>query len=1023
VATIASTRAASKRDLRNAMDRRIGVVTLPEYRDKIKIMPFSGIQFLDFGLLLTRQQRPRDFWEEQRNSSEKTYAVLHQVEFDAERNVYATRDGRREIDSEEIYAITPEDAFNAFDRSWIPFPVFRVHGRPRNRPVLFIDGPTTWTRARIIKLEHPDDKGNTHRLIVAIDTAMASGAEREGGRDNRPYLMPSLSDSEGVKEFQVVDEPGRIAFFVNLPWVDEWLEDTFFRYTERIRAQRGRTVWSQNLEGGGPQRRCEPWACYITLMEVLHELVRFPVIQLADLFSQHSVEKPVDVDFVLDIGNSRTCGVLIEHHDGDIPTLSNSYPLELRDLSRPERVYAEPFESRVEFARPDFGNEQLAARSGRPDSFLWHSMVRTGPEAVSLCNGARGGEGATGLSSPKRYLWDERPSRHPWCFNTSMMRSVEIEPLVDSPVMQFVSDTGEVLSLLKGKKRDETMAAFQPRFSRSSLFTFMLQEVVLQAFIQINSAACRGNRPYSDRPRQIKRIVLTLPPGMALAERKLFRRRAEAAVRLTWDCLGAQQDELFKVPMPKLVEPFDEASSTQIVYLYSEVTRLQNGASDLIRAYGRPRKSQGSAPALRIASIDIGGGTTDLMVTTYELREGRQIVPHQNFRESFRIAGDDVLREIVSEHVLTCIGRHLRACGAVEPEVLIGRMFGADVAGMHEPQRHRRRQFIIEVAAPIAIRILALCEEVEVFGRPQRLSKPLRDFFQPDTMPSQHVQRFIDEQAHQHGAHDFKLLDVRVEVDLLAASATIQGVLEPILRDLCEVVSNLHCDLLLLSGRPSRLPIVKNVVLAKLPIAPNRIFAMSDYKVGSWYPFHDHLGKINDPKTTTAVGAMLALLAGGRLPNFRFEASRLTHRSTARYIGQLEIHGKLPDKSVVLANVDLDKDDSDRSATMKMVAPFFLGFRQLPIERWPTTHLYYFEFRDPQSVSPEGLPWEVRIGPNSRSRLSADDEARFEDFEIVGIETNAKGGGRPPRPNDVIMRLQTMKDANGYWLDTGVIRE
>jgi hypothetical protein len=41
-----------------------------------------------------------------------------------------------------------------------------------------------------------------------------------------------------------------------------------------------------------------------------------------------------------------------------------------------------------------------------------------------------------------------------------------------------------------------------------------------------------------------------------------------------------------------------------------------------------------------VASIDIGGGTTDLMICTYSAEAGQEIEPHQNFREGFRIAGD-----------------------------------------------------------------------------------------------------------------------------------------------------------------------------------------------------------------------------------------------------------------------------------------------------------------------------------------------------------------------------------------------
>ena len=57
------------------------------------------------------------------------------------------------------------------------------------------------------------------------------------------------------------------------------------------------------------------------------------------------------------------------------------------------------------------------------------------------------------------------------------------------------------------------------------------------------------------------------------------------------------------------------------------------------------------------------------------------------------------------------------------------------------------------------------------------------------------------------------------------------------------------CDWLLLSGRPSRLRAVADMVLAKMPVPPHRIVGMHRYAVGGWYPFRDSAGRVEDPKT------------------------------------------------------------------------------------------------------------------------------------------------------------------------------
>ena len=121
------------------------------------------------------------------------------------------------------------------------------------------------------------------------------------------------------------------------------------------------------------------------------------------------VHTPVNVDFVLDVGNSRTCGILIEEHAQDTNWTHNRYELTLRDLSEPHLTYSEPFESRMEFNHASFGLDNISSLSGRASAFNWPTITRIGPEALRLASGRRGMEGSTGLSSPKRYLWDEEP--------------------------------------------------------------------------------------------------------------------------------------------------------------------------------------------------------------------------------------------------------------------------------------------------------------------------------------------------------------------------------------------------------------------------------------------------------------------------------------------------------------------------------------------------------------------------------------------------------------------------------------
>ena len=69
-------------------------------------------------------------------------------------------------------------------------------------------------------------------------------------------------------------------------------------------------------------------------------------------------------------------------------------------------------------------------------------------------------------------------------------------------------------------------------------------------------------------------------------------------------------------------------------------------------------------------------------------------------------------------------------------------------------------------------------------------------------------------------------------------------------------------------------------------------------------------------------------------------------------------------ENVLLSEIDLDQA-RDRNApqefTVDFLAPIFLGFRQLGIERWPATPLYFMEYANPDSVARVALPLKVRV--------------------------------------------------------------
>ena len=531
------------------------------------------------------------------------------------------------------------------------------------------------------------------------------------------------------------------------------------------------------------------------------------------------------------------------------------------------------------------------------------------------------------------------------------------------------------------------------------------------------SSPTRSQRRHADVPRRLRRIILTMPPATPLAEQRIMRQRAEGAVKLTWDALGWSQMEKPPAKEPQVMLRWDEASCTQLVYLYTEITqKFQGAATDFFRIMGKTRAEYGFEPSLRIASIDIGGGTTDLMVTTYQIEGNRAINPTQNFREGFKVAGDDILEAVIERHVLPPIGRHLAACGIADANALLQHLFGGDRAGMPEQERHLRKQFVTQVCMPIALAMLHAYESARPYGEDVPFDMPFEDFFTPETWPSRRIVDYVERKAQDDGAADFRLRDLTFTINYEAIAQDVQTVMRATLFDLCEIIYSLDCDVLLLSGRPSRLPAMQDAILALMPVPPNRIIRMHHYRVGHWYPFSDSNARIDDPKTTAVVGGMLCALSEGQIEGFLLRSSRFSLKSTARFIGEMEISGQITADRVLFSDIDLEnRPAGQETGQMRFYAPTFVGFRQLPVERWTATPLYYLEFDNPQQASKLQLPLTVTL---ERADPDEGDEARKEDFKIVEIE-DAEGDTKPP--SVVSLRLQTLKSEAGYWLDTGIL--
>ncbi|EBF6346279.1 hypothetical protein OT14_07380, partial [Salmonella enterica subsp. enterica serovar Enteritidis] len=538
-------------------------------------------------------------------------------------------------------------------------------------------------------------------------------------------------------------------------------------------------------------------------------------------------------------------------------------------------------------------------------------------------------------------------------------------------------------------------------------------------------------------------LILTLPSAMPKQEREIFRQRMFEALALVWKAMGWHpQDEDFTtpkqreksvVPVPEIQMEWDEASCGQLVWLYNEAISHYAGRTEsFFNALARPDRQPepGVVPgrALRVASIDIGGGTTDMAIVHYQLDDGVganvKITPHLLFREGFKVAGDDLLLDIIQRCVLPSLQTALQRAGVTDAAALLATLFGD--SGRIDTQAILRQQTALQLFMPLGHAVLSAWEQSDINDPFAGLHATFGDLLirRPTSNVMNYIQQAIDH-ALPSGSPTFDIFNVPLQIQfsqLQEALLAGQFTLTTPLHAVCEAISHYHCDILLVTGRPTCLPGVQALIRHLQPVPVNRIVWMDKYQVHEWYPFSQQ-GRIGNPKSTAAVGVMLCSLALDlRLPRFNFKAADIGAYSTVRYLGVLDnTVNTLRDENIWYHEIDLDKPGATLDARLHfpLRGNVTLGFRQLANSRWPATPLYCLSINSAElakTIAGDGV-LNVRLKLRGSSKDSAPESFILSDAWLQD--------GTPVAADALTLKLNTLADrrhsGSHYWIDSGSV--
>jgi hypothetical protein len=770
--------------------------------------------------------------------------------------------------------------------------------------------------------------------------------------------------------------------------------------------------------------------------------------------------EPIDVDLIIDFGNTRTVVLALENMDVQGGKLA-SVCRPIRFIKRGHEyepfsggnkgddtaaivdswfVLHEPVFSNLEPPSPKFrpveeyekteetvgagvlksGSVQTThyVTSRSPQMFVELSPVLMGDEArEDLGNLQLEVGGNYSLSSPKRYLWDTDPVGRDalqwWTmvlnrWNPQSQSRVELPKLAGS-MLRFMPVDGRDWEINDPPNEAADHAyrpsasPMMPSFPRADSMSWSALSIIELAYRQITSSEWRkGNHEFI--PRRLRNVLVTFPSGWSREEITNYRRKWEKALNIfTLAHLRNKRSVAEGGDRPELLMHLDEAVASQLPFVFSEIRRMYDVGENWIELLGR---GKGSDARVRLMTVDIGGGTTDVSIVEYGdslLGGGVDLEAKLLFRDSSSVAGDVLAKEIVECVLLPSLGARFRR----DPAKMA--TFENIFAGAHTTAAARAKwgRIMKLVFMPIVRQWLKDLGRNE-FGCPETGGA-----WSPAAIVSAEG-RLVDPGA----LADLNLIgrDSALQEDILGDSdpinylpsdleACAERVLSPLILSLAKYFGAYQVDLITLSGKPSELPQVKQMLEKLLPVLPQRIIEARNFLAGDWYPMSaDHT--IHDAKSVTAVGAALyQAIQNGRIPGWRIRISNGQDVSKCYW-------GAMPTRNQPHEFSRLYLNPTQGEATHPILIGTCIG-RKLHASASKPEQVYRLRWaerdRSAGNVSNTTLQVTLRRVP----------PAQPGDFESLVISAVKAPPGHPPvTKEDVVLQLCTL-EGDEFWVDTG----
>ena len=840
---------------------------------------------------------------------------------------------------------------------------------------------------------------NGKACLFSIDTTIR---DNSNGTMYKNSLMKSdISEELKVHEDLISDNSNRYERIKVTSHIDQWVKAIF---------QNKKKGMKKYYDAYPDSREYSTTVSYKLFVGSLIEQNPDFIPAIKILADHANASDTIDANLYIDLGNSRTIGLFVEK---DIATddynIKNAAPLKILNYETLMREGSGYLNDYANMHESDFDylisstlkfKKNIFSRYPQGESFNLPSIICIGSEADQLAETSEQTPN-TGISGPKRYLWSDNQEKQFWKFHGGDDQDNEIE----GEILKYIpfDDSDNVLNGIytAGLTRKPLKAVYP----RRSMMIFAMIEIIYQAFTQLNSIHHRKRVGNANVKRDMKNIIISFPTAMPFWERQRLIKQSRKAVLIL--------KKVNAIPYDINIElGSDEATCSQVSFLYGEASRFPGQGKSFFNLISGTRRDS----KVRIASLDIGGGTTDLMIADYErsnlaMAQNSDLSQQLVYSDGVNQAGDDILKHLVTKFVIEALKDSVDKL----PEGDGNRFIEYFGAGAPEADKKMRVEAMNGLLIPIAEFYMYYMSNSESFSK-NELNKDLSLFELSELMQNHNLKKLeitayfkkhkiLPETEDFYKQHPISNLIP----DIKELEAEVYRVFQEVLYRFAWVIGEHRPDFLILAGKTTSLPIIGKTLRQFANMPPSKIISLKDYFIGAWHPFSKN-GIVNDPKTSVVVGNAISHISINKEMN---DVNIVTEGSKSKYslnyIGA-NVAGETFDKSMTI----FDSANNSNGSSLYLQNKINILCRNIDDQKMPSNLIYQVRLnKDGKRIKVSSEALEVTIDTSDpRKGLTL----KSVKGDVVDLDANQT---RAADLNDVILKEQTLMDGE-YYLDNGI---